>query len=923
MAPDEIRLFEEAIDKALARWNLSEATRLAAEYRSRADRAPPDAATGDGSPRFRSAVVSAQVALLASRPGDVSDLLTPLLPQCGPASSELGAQVRLLLAEGLARSGRREEARRVVAEVPAERLENDSSQALRAVRVRLLSGERGLDAEVARVAAVLQKEKRREDEGLLWCEVGRARYRAGDLPAAEHCWRRAEGLSQGIGLQPVFAHASLQRGRLKQLTGHLGQALEHLDRAARHGLPVQALEAHLIRVLVLLDLGQSGSSRDLAGELLPPGREIPSELAALTALVRALLGGAVSPELGDEALGPIRLAQGDREEARRLFTAALRAAEGPERRARLLLALGLLDGEGTAWLRQAEWLARQHDLPEVLTRGLVALGRQVAGAGDEEEARRLFEEAITLGEVQVAGVPGILGRRQERHTVLRHLLEAACQRRDPAAVFRYQERERGRLLLEWLASGPRAGAEASLFERPAWSALAGQLETCWQQLREVRGADRTAVLRRREQLLAERDRLFERYLLDRDRPTGGMLPAVPELAVLSANLPPGSLYVAPVLTATSLSLLAVTRTGASVLNLEGSGEELAQQTGALREEISQQLARYRGGWPLGPEARAELDGLLETLGDGPLGRGLDRLLREHAPRRLLWVPDAALAGVPVHALRLGGRYLIEQVEVAWGFGGALLVQQRRTRRRGRWRPAIAVSEPPEELPGARREAEGVAAAFLRGRCLPPRVRREELRRWLGRAGRVHFACHAEFDPDHPLGAFLRLPSGELLHALEWLEEPVSGLPLVTLSACRAGEVAPLAGGEVFGLVTGLLGGGVRAVVAGLWPVADAESPPLMWSFYRQLMRESLPAALARAQREALACPGGSPLFWAAFALFGDPDAVGPAPIPFRWLASWRQQRHAQRYPGPGVPAVGTAQDEQASGRTVRNVSANS
>ena len=193
----------------------------------------------------------------------------------------------------------------------------------------------------------------------------------------------------------------------------------------------------------------------------------------------------------------------------------------------------------------------------------------------------------------------------------------------------------------------------------------------------------------------------------------------------------------------------------------------------------------------------------------------------------------------------------------------------------------------------------MAAAFLRGRC--PRVERLgrlELRRWLGRCWLAHFACHAEFDAKRPLAACLRLPSGEAVHALEWLEEPVRGVRLVTLSACRAAQVGPVAGGEVFGLVGGLLGGGARAVVAGLWPVADEETPPLMWSFYRHLLRESLPAALARAQREALSDPDGSPLFWAAFALFGDPDAVRPPSVPWRWLASWRQRHHAQRYPGP-------------------------
>jgi hypothetical protein len=115
-------------------------------------------------------------------------------------------------------------------------------------------------------------------------------------------------------------------------------------------------------------------------------------------------------------------------------------------------------------------------------------------------------------------------------------------------------------------------------------------------------------------------------------------------------------------------------------------------------------------------------------------------------------------------------------------------------------------------------------------------------------------------------------------------------------------VAPLLGREVFGLVTGLLGSGVGAVLAGLWPVADRETLPLMWCFYRRRMTLDLAAALAAAQREALAAPDSSPLFWAAFALFGD---AGALPAPGRWsrrLAAWRQHRHARRFPvSPSCP----------------------
>jgi len=175
------------------------------------------------------------------------------------------------------------------------------------------------------------------------------------------------------------------------------------------------------------------------------------------------------------------------------------------------------------------------------------------------------------------------------------------------------------------------------------------------------------------------------------------------------------------------------------------------------------------------------------------------------------------------------------------------------------------------------------------------VDRGRLGRWLRSARIVHLACHAEFEPHRPLAARLRLPSGESWHALEWLDEPVRGLALVTLSACRAGAAAPLAGGEAFGLVTGLLAGGVRAVVTGLWQVADAEAPRLMWSFYRHLMCHPVSTALALAQREELSSATSSPLFWAAFALFGDPRAVPAPPLPWRWLAGWRQRRHGRRY----------------------------
>jgi CHAT domain-containing protein len=893
MPPTKIRQRKQTIDEALNRWDLPLAERLAADFLT------------ESAHSFGAALLAAEVALLAGRLEDTVELLAPLAPRAGTAATELGAQVRLLLAEAHARLRHAATAARLLAEVPAARLAEDIDQGLRALRIRLCLG-KVAEEELTRCAAALARQGNHENEAVLWCDAGRERFAAGDLAAAERYWRRAEERSRGPGLRPVHADAQLQLGRLEHLRGRLGPALEHLDRAGKHGLAVQVLEARLRRLLVLLDLDHWNAGRAEAAELLPGDlATLPEEVQPLGRFVRALLDGNSTTKQSLEFQGHHAARQGREEEARAFYAAALAAAHGPQRQARLSLALGLLaDGaDGSeGWLRQAELLARASDLPDVLLRSLVARGHLAAAREQgEAEARQLFEQAVILSEAQAAEIGNL--RRRQRHTVLRHLLDAACRHGDPAEVFRYQESERGRLLLEWLAADPAPQGRPTLFNRPDWQDLAARIATCEDELAAASSWRHSSLRRQREELLVLRDTLLERHLLDRDRPCGALLPAIPNLAELAACLPAGTLDAAPVLARDGLYLLGVTRDGpARVVSGGAPSSAVSDACAALRGELETQMRRYQQGWALGPDDRARLDQRLDALGDGPLGRAMADLLDEHSQRRLLWAPDPALHGLPIHAVRLDGRYLVERSEVVWTFAGALVVQQHATRRqrRGRWRPAVAVADDPATLPAAGREAEGVAAVFLRGRSRTgASADRLWLRGCLARARLVHLACHAEFDAGRPLGACLRLPSREVLHALEWLEEPVRGLPLVTLSACRAAQVAALAGGEMFGLVTGLLGGGVRAVVAGLWPVADEETPPLMWSFYRHLTRESLPAALARAQREALSLPEGSPLFWAAFALFGDPDAVRPPPVPWRWLASWRQRRHARRYPGPG------------------------
>jgi tetratricopeptide (TPR) repeat protein len=801
---------------------------------------------------------------------------------------------------------------------------------LQALRIRLWLGEvDGLSAELTRCARSLEQEGETANRALLLCEEGCAWDRAGDLARARACWQQAErlceegGHSPRTGVAPIHADVLLQLGRLDHLRGHLASALGRYDQALRLAAQgAQTLEVQLRRLLVRLDLNQWDQARSEAESLL--GASAPDQLAEevrpLAEMVRGLLDGSTPPGASTELRAFQAAARGDVAAARSLYAEALAATPSPERQARLALSLGLLAlnhtdwDDARSWLRQAEGLARSLDLPEVLARTLLVRGQMAAEQeGDDDLARRLFEEVLLVTEVQAGQFTGVLEAlpyRQQRGSVLRYLLRSAGRRGDAASFFRYQERERGRLLLGLLETAPPGTGRAPLSDRPDVAGLGRDIAACEGELLAARrdsegGERRRALLRHREELLLRRDRLFEDFLRDRGRRPSPVLPALPELVDLQRALPRGTLYVAPALVEDELYVLAVTRDGtAQVFRGHGPGHvPLREQLEGLRGCLESQVARYRRGLPLGRYEREELDRRLDDLGRGPLGSALSQALDAHRPRprRLLWVPDGPLHGLPVHALRRDGRYLIEDHEVVWSFGGALCVHQARTRGQRRWpfRPAVVVSERPSVLADAQREGEGVAASFAWGRQVPAAATdRRTVSAWLARARAVHFACHADFDGRHPLAACVHLPSGEAVHALEWLDEPVAGLPLVTLSACRAAEVAPLVGQEVFGLVTGLLGGGVRAVLAGLWPVADRETPPLMWRFYRHRLLHDLGTALALAQREALADSDGSPLFWAAFALFGDAGALPAAGPCWRWLARRRQRRHSRLFPSP-------------------------
>jgi len=160
---------------------------------------------------------------------------------------------------------------------------------------------------------------------------------------------------------------------------------------------------------------------------------------------------------------------------------------------------------------------------------------------------------------------------------------------------------------------------------------------------------------------------------------------------------------------------------------------------------------------------------------------------------------------------------------------------------------VAVAAGPG-LPGARAEAEAIAAIYGTTALAGASATVEVVRAALDGAGLAHLAAHGRVHAQNPLFSSLRLADGPLtVYDLERLEKAPR---MVILAACDSGRPVVCAGDELLGLGATFLSHGTQQLVASVIPIPDAETAPLMVAFHRLLAAGHSPAdALGRAQQQ--------------------------------------------------------------------------
>jgi CHAT domain-containing protein/tetratricopeptide (TPR) repeat protein len=273
------------------------------------------------------------------------------------------------------------------------------------------------------------------------------------------------------------------------------------------------------------------------------------------------------------------------------------------------------------------------------------------------------------------------------------------------------------------------------------------------------------------------------------------------------------------------------------------------------------------------------------------------------------VPQGPLLNISFAALQNPqGRYLLEDYALHYAPAGAVLQftapKKRPDARTGAMLviadPALPkqtkLDRPLPRLPGARGEAAAIARLVPATRLTMLQdagATEARMRDAVSGKAVLHFATHAIVSDDDPFASFLALgPStGDSRSDGLLTAQDVYGLDLnadlVVLSACRS------AGGSVTGdgisaFARAFIYAGTPSLVASVWDVADEPTSRLLPDFYRAwLAGQSKSRALRAAQlsllrdlragRVRITTPAGlvsipeHPVFWAGFALFGEPD----------------------------------------------------
>jgi CHAT domain-containing protein len=215
---------------------------------------------------------------------------------------------------------------------------------------------------------------------------------------------------------------------------------------------------------------------------------------------------------------------------------------------------------------------------------------------------------------------------------------------------------------------------------------------------------------------------------------------------------------------------------------------------------------------------------------------------------IIWlVPHNFLHYLPLHALKVGDRYLIERNPVCYT-PSASVMKYCHEKRKGRREKALILAD--SRLDRLHTQEQGLAiqaifhphAELYIGSDATKNLLQQKLRNSKDDIDILHIACHGEFNAFESLKSCIKLAKTKDQSAPEGEDELTAAeifslemkADLVILSACESGINDNKPGDELIGLTRSLICAGTPSVVVSLWEVEEISTSILMSRFYQKL-----------------------------------------------------------------------------------------
>jgi len=291
-----------------------------------------------------------------------------------------------------------------------------------------------------------------------------------------------------------------------------------------------------------------------------------------------------------------------------------------------------------------------------------------------------------------------------------------------------------------------------------------------------------------------------------------------------------------------------------------SAEEWRQCHDAYEAAIVKARASSRPALFMRPALDALLDFYQRTFGGL-----LDLLAPILAGKHLKIFPRTRMNDVPLHALRAGGKRLIELCDVSYAASLSLFLQVHASDAAAST-GGLAILRDAARTPAYQGTIRAMAAEGSNIPVAIPDPTWQNFQNALVASPPtdIFFACHGRYDQDDPRNSRLEVTRDEPVDFSRLFSDlDLRGCRSVFMGACESGLGRTLVSAEYAGLPTAFFAAGVRSVLATLWEVNQLAAAIVVAKHYSLLHKgdRSVVASLNEAVRQTMAMSRDEVIAW--------------------------------------------------------------